>query len=355
MIQDRRVESTPIRIIYTNLQYEFAAGDGPAAGAGDGDGEGRFGGGGAGDAEAAEGGVEGETGERGGGGWGDEKGEGLLDVVEAEFASGGANGVEGGAEEAAAEGRGGFLERLAPGDEGSVGGGLKIAWEEACGEARPIAFVFMGECGEAGEGGFDFGVVVAGEGGEELVAGAGSCAGSVEVGGVFAPGEAFGGEPGAKDGARDFDEGADETFAGDGEDAGEAAGACASEDPEEEGFSLIGPGVAEGDAGEVVGGAGVVEESAAEVAGVGFEVALGGGGVGASDFEGHTNGDAEGADKLFVAVGFFGAEEVVEVEGVEGVAEAVEDVEKGYGVASAGEGHADARLGEAGRGQHAIT
>lgn len=113
--------------------------------------------------------------------------------------------------------------------------------------------------------------------------------------------------------------------------------------------------MAGGDAEQRVLGQGGGEELAAQASAGGFDVGAGCGRVGAMYGEGDVERAAELADELFVGIGFGGAEKVVEVEGVEAVAEAVEDVEESDRVAAAGEGHADGAERGAGRGEHAIT
>ena len=173
----------------------------------------------------------------------------------------------------------------------------------------------------------------------------------VGVGGVDAPSEVLVAEVGDDFGAGDLKEGADDAFAGDGKNSGEAGGRSAPQKTEEYGFRLVVLGVAGGEAVDETGSLEFGEEGTAGLTAFIFGKADGpGGGV-----EGQTVGLGEVGDEAFVGVGVLPAELVVEVDDGEGDAvgggQLAKDGQQTNRIRAAGNRDTDAVA----RAQHVIT
>ena len=150
----------------------------------------------------------------------------------------------------------------------------------------------MGE--RLGEGG----VPLAGELGQQLVADA--VAGEIQggVGGVFAPGYAAVAEEANDLRALDVDERADDAVGRDGSDGGESGGAGAAQEAKEDGFGLIGAGVAEGDARRQSASEVVAEKGIAGVTGGLLEIARGRGEIEIVESERESERRRRGSERI---------------------------------------------------------
>ena len=205
----------------------------------------------------------------------------------------------------------------------------------------PVFLLVAVERASVDEDAAESGVPFALDLGEEMVADAVAVEGGVEVGSVLAPGEAAGGEPGEQLFAIDVEERADDAVGGDWTDAGKPGGSGASQESEQDGFGLVGTGVAEGNAVEAELEAGTLEEGVAEAAGAFLEIAVARARIGFVDHDWKRQSPGEIADEGFVGRGFGSAEAVIDVQDGDTVAQSGERAQEGDRVGSARDGDSD--------------
>jgi hypothetical protein len=249
--------------------------------------------------------------------------------------------------------------------------GLRTGTDEISQGNAPCAFVFLGVEEETQfRGTFQPRVVFAGQIGKpaemlnnrrlklfleerhELQTNAGTGACGVAVGGIFAPGLATGTEIGAKRGAANF-----EKWAKDGArlgmNASEPGEARSAENVSKDGFGLIVGGVGHGDFVKLAIGDESFEKGVARAAGGVFEVGALAFGFRCDIFtrneEGQVVAGGEFGDELFIGVGSFAAQLVIEVHHRKDDAELFAKFEKkkeeGHGIGASGNGRANAGAG----------
>ena len=196
---------------------------------------------------------------------------------------------------------------------------------------------------------------------QQLAADAVAGEGGVAVGGVFAPGLVQVIEEGLYFGACGLEQRTEDAALGkfnEGMDAGKAFGPCAPQEFGEHCFGLVVARVGGGHSVERNFGQELSKPRVAEAAGGffnGFAVGLGFGFcVHAGFVEGEFELRGQGAGKGEVGVGFFPAQAVMEMGGMQHQSElaaaAGEGAQQGYGIGSAGEADSDAEAGAEERG-----